>query len=45
MQVPPYYYESDNVLVIGEDGVNALMSDVKKEWLDRLFTGWSERLD
>lgn len=23
MQVPPYYYESDNVLVIGEDGVNA----------------------
>ncbi len=23
MQVPPYYYESDNVIVIGEDGVNA----------------------
>lgn len=23
MQVPPYYYESDTVLVIGEDGVSA----------------------
>lgn len=23
MQVPPYYYESDNVIVIGEDGVSA----------------------
>lgn len=23
MEVPPYYYESDNVIVIGEDGVNA----------------------
>ncbi|HDZ10436.1 ubiquinol-cytochrome c reductase iron-sulfur subunit [Pseudohongiella sp.] len=23
MEVPPYYYETDNVLVIGEDGVNA----------------------
>lgn len=23
MQVPPHYYESDNVIVIGEDGVNA----------------------
>ncbi|MDX1491209.1 MAG: ubiquinol-cytochrome c reductase iron-sulfur subunit [Pseudohongiellaceae bacterium] len=23
MQVPPYYYESDNVIVIGEDGENA----------------------
>ena len=22
MQVPPYYYETDSVLVIGEDGVN-----------------------
>ncbi|MDT8427700.1 MAG: ubiquinol-cytochrome c reductase iron-sulfur subunit [Pseudomonadales bacterium] len=23
MEVPPYYYETDNILVIGEDGVNA----------------------
>jgi len=23
MQVPPHYYETDNVIVIGEDGVNA----------------------